>query len=115
MTLYDYIKKMEKYEEVEVCDDVFDMLTYFYNEPQTDNWQKSMMKLAKKLTVKKIVHSTKVIVNLSKVVEKNIDKLKQADLFIDYDIDEIMYDMDNILSGCVSEKWMEKFVKAISE
>ena len=115
MMLYEYIRNLAKYEEVSVCDNVYDMIAYFYNDPQTDEWQRAIMKLAKKLTVKEVVHTTKVIVNLSEVVEKNIDNLKKADLFTRCNIDAIMYDMSNILSGYVSERWMNDFVKAIKE
>ena len=52
-------------------------------------------------------------VNLSEVIESHIDNLKKEDLFNDCDIDAIMYDMDYIIAGYVSENWMIKFVNAL--
>ena len=54
-----------------------------------------------------------VTVNLSEVIENNLDNKVFDDLFIHNDIDSIMYDIENILSGNVSEKWMEKFVNSL--
>lgn len=51
--------------------------------------------------------------NLSDVIEKNLDNLTKADLFIDNDLDSIMVDMENILAGNVSGNWMEKFVECL--
>jgi hypothetical protein len=68
----------------------------------------------------KLVKVTKVlphcvVCNFSDLIEKNMDKLKEADLFIDYDIDCIMSDFDNIISGYVSENWLEKFVNCLNK
>lgn len=115
MTLYEYIKTKENGEEITVCDNVYDMESYFYNdEDPEDKWQTSMLELAKLLTVtEENKHS--VTVNLSEVIEKKIDKLKEAELFIECNLDHIMYDMDNIISGYVSEEWLEEFVNVLNE
>ena len=42
-----------------------------------------------------------------------MDNIKKADLFGDYDIDEIMENLNYIIAGNVSEKWMCKFVEAL--
>ena len=113
MTLYDYLKLYEEDTELTVWDSVYDMETYFYNTTDDgDLWTKTMMELSKLLTITEI-KADGVIVNLTEVVETNMEKLKEADLFISYDIDDIMCDMDNILAGYVSEKWLETFVKAM--
>ena len=54
-----------------------------------------------------------VIVNLSEVIENNMDKLEEADLFTDYDIDIIMTEMERDIAGNVSENWMQKFVDVL--
>lgn len=115
MTLYEYLKLTNDGEEVTVYDSVYDMETYFYNdEDPEDKWQTSMLELSKLLTVTTI-NVNGVTVNLSEVIEKKIDKLKESNLFIECDIDCIMYDIDNIISGYVSEEWLEKFVNILKE
>lgn len=112
MTLYEYLSLMGEGEELTVWDKDYDMETYFYSDrpdDEDDNWSRSAWKLSEKLSITKI-STNGVIVNLSDVIEKNIDKLKEMDLFIDCDIDSIMEDIHNILAGNVSKEWMEKFV-----
>lgn len=71
-----------------------------------------MLELSELLTIKTI-RSDGVIVNFTEVVERNINKLKKADLFICCDIDFIMNDMENILAGNVSEEWLKEFIEAL--
>ena len=115
MKLYDYLLKMEDGDELTVWDNEYDMETYFYcnldDEDNLDLWDKSMRELSKLLTIEKIKPNG-VIVNLSEIIEKHIDELN-VDLFFKADIDDIMCDMDLILAGNVSEKWMEKFVNVL--
>ena len=115
MTLYEYLNLMGEAEELTVWDKDYDMETYFYSDrPDNDDdkWGVSMWELSEKLTITKI--STRgVTVNLSEIIEKNIDKLKAADLFIECDVESIMDDIENIFAGNVSEAWMEKFVAAL--
>lgn len=122
MTLYDYISNYPDpdKDEFAVIDNVYDVETYFYEDilhPQ-DDWDKAMATIAKKLTVIRELPSTesgydydKVIVNLSEVIEKALPYTKE--LFIDNEIDPIMDDIENILSGCVSERWLMDFAKVL--
>ena len=71
-----------------------------------------MLELAKLLEAKEL-RENKVEVNLSEVIKKKLKELKEADLFIRCRLDLIMYDMENILSGCVSEVWFKEFVKIL--
>ena len=113
MKLYEYINLMEDGEELTVWDKDYDMETYFYSDKDTeDRWQNALLELSKLLTITEI-RSNGLIVNLAEIIEQNIDKLKKANLFIYCDIDSIMDDIDNILSGYVSESWMEKFVETM--
>ena len=122
MTLYDYISNYPDPDmwEFAVIDNVYDVETYFYDSilHPDDDWDKAMATIAKKLTVIRELPSTesgydydKVIVNLSEVIEKALPYTKE--LFIDNEIDPIMDDIENILSGCVSERWLMDFAKVL--
>lgn len=108
MTLYEYVKQSSDWENT-VFDKDYDLEVYFYKDEE-DRWDKAMAELAKLLTVTEIGKHG-VTVNLSEIIEKKIDKLDK--LFISTDIDDIMYDMDNILAGNVPESWLEKFVEEL--
>ena len=112
MTLYDYLNLMLEGEELTVWDKDYDMETYFYGGKPDDAWDKAMSDLSQLLTITEI-RSGGVIVNLSEVIENNMDKLEKADLFTDYDIDIIMAEMERDIAGNVSESWMQKFVDVL--
>lgn len=112
MKLYDYISLMPDGEELTVWDKDYDMETYFYNNKPDDKWDKAMSDLSKLLTVEEI-RNNGVIVNLSEIIENKLDSLNKAELFIRCNIDSIMYSMNEILAGNVSENWLEKFVVAL--
>ena len=112
MTLSEYLEQTTDW-EVTVWDKDYDIETYFYKTDGKDRWDKAMNDLAKLLTVSRFSKDG-LIVNLAEVIEKKLPQLKEADLFIVCKIDPIMYDMGNILAGCVSEGWLEKFVEALS-
>jgi hypothetical protein len=101
MKLYDILPRDG--EEYAVSDNAYDSEYYFYFSDNEDQWDIAMMELAKKLTM-----TGDHEVNLSELIENKINLL--GDLFIDCDIDSIMDDMENILSGNVSEKWLTDFV-----
>ena len=74
-----------------------------------------MAVLAKKLTVKEVrLDRGGVAVNLSQLIERNINKPVMAQLFNRVNIEAIMYDMTNIMAGYVGEKWMETFVNSLT-
>lgn len=112
MKLYDYLTMLEEGTELTVWDVDYDIESYFYNDSPYDDWQTSMLELAKLLDVTE-VKERGVIVNLSEVIEKKIKELKETDLFVKCNIDSIMNDIDNILSGYVSEEWFKKFVDVL--
>lgn len=118
MKLYEYLDLMPEGEELTVWDRDYDMETYFYGgkPDQSDKWEMTIDKLSHLLTIERISNRG-VTVNLSEVIEKRIDKLKEADLFYYewWGIDEIMEEMESILAGNTSEEWMEKFVGILSE
>ena len=113
MTLYEYLCQTRDWETT-VWDKDYDVETYFYKTDDKDKWDKSMNKLAKLLTVLDFGKNG-VTVNLSEVIEKKISKLKETDLFIKCDINNIMSCLDSILAGNVSEEWFEKFVCVLKE
>lgn len=114
MKLYDYLKTLEEGTELTVWDTDYDIESYFYNdEPEEDDdWQTSMLELAKLLDVTEI-KKRGVIVNLSEVIEKKTNELKEADLFRKCTTDSIMNSMEGILAGYVSEEWFKKFVDVL--
>lgn len=113
MKLYDYLVTLEEGTELTVWDKEYDIESYFYNdEPDDDNWQTSMLELSKLLEVTE-VKERGVIINLSDVIEKKLDELKEADLFRRCTTDSIMDSMEGILSGYVSEEWFKKFVEVL--
>ncbi len=111
MKLYEYLQKSNDWENT-VFDKDYDLEVYFYKQDDSkDRWDVAMLNLAKLLEVTN-VSKYGVTVNLSDLIESKIDKLDK--LFKVNEIDAIMYDMDNILAGNVSEKWLEKFVEELS-
>lgn len=114
MKLYDYLITLEEGTELTVWDTDYDIESYFYNdEPDDDDdWQNSMLELTKLLDVTE-VKERGVIINLSDVIEKKLDELKEANLFRRCTVDSIMNDMENILSGYVSEEWFKEFVDVL--
>lgn len=115
MTLYDYIKQTEDWETT-VFDKDYDIEVYFYKndeDEELDSWDESMEKLSKLLMVDEISKNG-VIVNLSELIESKMENLKEAELFRVVDIDWIMDDIEAIISGNVSEEWMEEFVNALT-
>lgn len=112
MKLYDYIKLMPEGEELTVWDKDYDMETYFYGGNHDDKWDKAMSDLSKLLTITEI-RTGGVIVNLSDMIEMNIDEIREADLFHECSIDQVMESMESILAGNVSEAWMQEFVNIL--
>lgn len=115
MTLYDYIKKSTDW-EITVWDDDYDVEVYFYKPDDYDNldlWDKSMVELSKLLTILTF-NKHGVSVNLSSLIEKHIDKLKEKEIFSHAcDIDIIMDEINPILSGNIPEEDMWDFVSVL--
>lgn len=113
MKLYDYLITLEEGTELTVWDKDYDIESYFYNdEADDDEWQTSMLDLAKLLDVTE-VKERGVIVNISEVIENKINELKEADLFRKCTVDAIIDSIEGILSGYVSEEWFKKFVDVL--
>lgn len=113
MTLKDYLNNCEEGTEVTVFDTVYDIESYFYADTSNDERAMIMNDLAQLLTVAEIVKHG-VIVNLSDIIEQNIDRIAEAELFNNCDIAWIMTDIEPILSGNVSEDWLRKFVDCLN-
>lgn len=109
MKLYDYLIALEEETELTVWDVDYDIESYFYNDEPDDDWQTSMLELAKLLEVTE-VKERGVIVNLSEVIENKINELKESNLFLRCTTNKIMGSMEGILAGGVSEEWFKKFV-----
>ena len=113
MTLYEYLQKTRDWETT-VWDKDYDVETYFYKTDDKDKWDKAMNELAKLLTVFDFGKNG-VTVNLSEVIENKLLQLKDADLFLRYDIGSIMDCIDYILAGNVSEEWLTEFVDVLKQ
>ena len=113
MTLYEYLQKTRDWETT-VWDKDYDVETYFYKTDDKDKWDKAMNELAKLLTVFDFGKNG-VTVNLSEVIENKLLQLKDADLFLRYDIGSIMDGIDYILAGNVSEEWLTEFVDVLKQ
>ena len=115
MTLYDYIKESTDW-EITVWDDDYDIEVYFYKTDDYDNldlWDKSMVELSKLLTISTF-NKHGVSVNLSSLIEKHIDELKEKEIFSPAcDIDRIMDEINPILSGNIPEEDMWRFVNIL--
>ena len=112
MKLYDYLTTLEEGTELTVWDKEYNIESYFYNDEADDDWQTSMLKLAKLLDVTEIKERG-AVVDISGIIEKKINELKEADLFRRCTVDSIMNDMENILAGYVNEEWFKKFVDVL--
>lgn len=112
MKLYDYLKTLEEGTELTIWDEEYDIESYFYNDEADDDWQTSMLELAKLLEVTEIKERG-VVVNLSELIESKIDSLKETDLFHKCTVDSVMSSIECIISGYVSEEWFKKFVDVL--
>ena len=112
MKLYDYLTTLEEGTELTIWDEDYDIESYFYNDEADDDWQTSMLELAKLLDVTEIKEHG-VIVNLSEVIEKKLNELKESNLFLRCTTNKIMGSMEGILSGYVSEEWFKEFVNVL--
>lgn len=115
MTLHDYIKKSTDW-EITVWDDDYDVEVYFYKPDDYDNldlWDKSMVELSELLTISTF-NKHGVSVNLSSLIARHLPTLKEKEIFTPIsDIDEIMFEINSIISGNVSDKWMWDFVNVL--
>lgn len=112
MTLYEYIQYSAD-EEITVWDNDYDIETYFYRNDGKDAWDKAMNDIAKCLSVVEFRNGG-VVVNLSEVIENKLPELKNADLFKNCYIDDIMDDIGSIFAGYVSEDWLVLFADILS-
>ena len=113
MTLYEYLQQTTDW-EVTVWDKDYDVEIYFYKTKGEDKWDKAMNDLAKLLTISRFSKDG-LVVNLAEVIGNKIPVLKTKNLFNVCNINFIMFDIENILAGNVSENWLEKFVNALSK
>lgn len=118
MTLLEYMNQHAD-EEIAVHDTEYEMESYFYGGEPHDEWDKAMQKIAGLLEIREeeteapnAFYVKGVTVNLSEMIEKNLSQEKAEDLFKRPDIDSIMQDMMNILSGHVPEQWFVDFADA---
>lgn len=118
MTLYEYISiyhfnDAKFIDEVTVFDRDYDVEVYFYRpSPNDDLFEKAKTLISKKLDVVGFC-GRGVVVNLSDVIERNLDNGVFEELFIHNDVDSIMDDIENIFSGYVSDQWLMDFANSL--
>lgn len=119
MNLLEFMKQCEEGEEIIVFDKDYEIEIYFYGGKYTDkvdNWEKSMNKIAECLTViEELTDRDRltVVVNLSEILEKSLESGTMDELFYSKNIDVVMSEMDIILAGNVSEKWLADFAESL--
>lgn len=122
MTLYDYIKQTthdsnengEGIAEYAVTDVDYDIETYFYYEGwDADDWAIAKNIIAKHLNVVEVIEPDRVVVDLSPMIERNINNGTFEKLFIRNNVDDIMDDIMAIFSGYVSEEWLMEFAESL--
>lgn len=110
---------INKDDEVTVWDTDWDMETYFFGTEYNgteDDWDKSMFEFSKLLDVTEYSEEERsATVDMSGLIERNMDALEKSNLFTDCDMESIMCDMPEILAGQVSEKWLKKFVDVLKD
>lgn len=115
MTLYNYMKRHNGIDELTIWDKEYDIESYWYPDyvNPVDKWDQAMKIISKKLEIIEEKYGRGVVVNLSDVIERNINNGVFKNLFIRNNVDSIMYDIQNVFSGYVSEKWMMDFAKSL--
>lgn len=113
MKLYEYLELVNDGVAIHVYDKEYDPEIYFYGGKVDTDRGKLLQDLSKKLTIERIGAEGGVFVNLSDVIENNLENLKKADLFYEYDIDYIMMNMEDILVYHINEDWLKKFVECL--
>ena len=115
MTLYEFMLTHQDIYELTVWDKEYDLEIYFYPDciNSSDKLDNAMCEIAKKLIIKSEDCSEGITVNLSEVIERNINNGVFENLFINNDLDSIMTDISGIFAGYVSEKWMLDFAESL--
>lgn len=116
MTLYEFVRRHPDIDELTVWDKDYDIEFYMYYDmvKPTNKWDSYMAAFAKKLTVVQEKWGSGVVVNLTKVIRKNMRAGTIEHLFGDgVDEEYIICNMPSILAGNVSEAWLGKFVSSL--
>lgn len=119
VTLFEIMKTFEEGYEYTIHDVDYYTECYFYSDfESSDRFDKAIIELSKLLSVREIVeyedgNPSELTCDINGLIEMHIDDLKRHELFRSYDIDDIMDCWDAIISGNVSERWMEEFVNAL--
>lgn len=118
MTLKDFIYRYEPGTEITVLDKEYDIECYFYTPDEKDNlldkWDVNIIKLAEMLEV---IQQNKelCVVDFGKIIRPALKKLKKSGLFCRATENAIMDTLHSIISGYVSDEWLEKFVTILCE
>lgn len=113
MTLYEYLKSRPSSAEVTVYDKDYDTEVYFYNDIPDDKWDMTMEDLSKLVLVTKIIMDDVVECDFTGLIEQKLDDIKDTNLFTNNTVNGIMGCLHRIISGDVSDVWLQKFVEVL--
>lgn len=113
MKLFEYLAMTEEDAEITITDKEYDTETYIYNSKPSDKWDELIIELEKMVSVVEVKSWGTVVVDFTKLLESKIDKITKSGLFGSNDIEDLVCTMDGIISGNVSEKWLEKFIETL--
>lgn len=106
------IELLKENEEFTCWDTDYDMEFYMEKLDENDDYNKAMMAFARCVEVKDI-SPRGLTLKVTELIESNLEREEFRDLFIDTDIDSVMYDWDNIMAGYASESWYSKFAELV--
>ena len=123
MTVAEYAKSINYYgDEITCVDTVYDVEWYAYVEEEDyddeddDDFFKACKMIWENLEINEVINSSTpvVVIDMTGIVEKYLDEIKKANLFVRNTVEDIVMSMNEIFSGYVSEDWMMKFAKIIT-
>lgn len=112
MKLSDYINLTEDGFEVSIFDKKYGLIDDFYDDRNEKPWTQAKNDLLDLVTITRI-YTYGLEVDLSDLIEKNLDKMKAANLFDRYDMKDIMMGIWHVLNGNVPDEWLQKFVECL--
>lgn len=106
------IELLKEDQEWTCWDDTYDGEFYMEKLEEDDDYNKAMMAFARCVDIADITPNG-LVLKVTELIERNLEREEFRKLFIDPDIDEVMYDWDNIMAGYAAVSWYAKFAELI--
>lgn len=106
------IELLKDGQEFTCCDTDYDMEFYMEKLEENDNYNKAMMAFARCVDVDDI-SPNRLILKVTELIERNLERDEFKKLFIDPDIDAVMEDWDSIMAGYAGINWYGKFADLV--